>query len=56
MEVVGDGQALFYPSLRANAPNGVVGDPRRADPLRAERYLETWVDALVAFYAERVAA
>lgn len=50
----GDAQALFYPSLRDNAPNGVVGDPRRADPARAEAYLEAWVEELVAFYCERI--
>jgi len=53
-QVVGDGRSLFYPSLRSNAPNGVVGDPRRADPGRAEPYLEEWVDTLVGFYGERV--
>ncbi len=46
----GDAQALFYPSLRANAPNGTVGDPRGAAALRAERYLAAWVGLLVDTY------
>jgi creatinine amidohydrolase len=46
----GDAQELFYPSLRAHAPNGVVGDPRGADAARAEPYLEAWADALAAAY------
>ena len=46
----GDAQALFYPSLRANAPNGTVGDPRGAAATRAERYLETWVGLLATTY------
>ncbi|EAU64608.1 creatininase subfamily, putative [Stigmatella aurantiaca DW4/3-1] len=41
---------LFYPSLRVNAPNGTVGDPRPSAPERAERYLEVWVDVLVGAY------
>ncbi|MDC0714777.1 creatininase family protein [Stigmatella sp. ncwal1] len=47
--------ALFYPSLRANAPNGTVGDPRPSAPERAERYLEAWVDVLVHAYREALA-
>jgi creatinine amidohydrolase len=43
-------QALFYPDLRANAPDGVVGDPRGADAARGSRYLRTWVDVLLAAY------
>jgi creatinine amidohydrolase len=43
-----DAQALFYPDLRANAPDGTVGDPRPADAARGARYLETWTDELVA--------
>ena len=46
----GDAQALFYPSLRERAPEGVVGDPRRADAARAAAYLDAWADALVAAY------
>jgi creatinine amidohydrolase len=42
------GQSLFYPSLRANAPSGVVGDPRGWSAARAEPYLAAWVDELVA--------
>ncbi|WP_395821326.1 creatininase family protein [Archangium minus] len=42
--------ALFYPSLRENAPNGTVGDPRPSDPKRAEHYLEAWVDVLIDAY------
>jgi creatinine amidohydrolase len=41
---------LFYPSLRPNAPSGTVGDPRPADPTRAARYLDAWVDGLVSVY------
>ena len=54
--LVGDeaGQSLFYPSLRDHAPEGVVGDPTRADPIRAEAYLEEWVAELVRFYRSRV--
>jgi creatinine amidohydrolase len=43
-------QALFYPDLRANAPDGVVGDPRGADGARGMRYLRVWTDVLVAAY------
>jgi creatinine amidohydrolase len=50
IDVGGDPQALFYPSLRSHSPSGVVGDPRPADARRAERYLSAWVDALVAHY------
>jgi creatinine amidohydrolase len=49
-DVGADPQAVFYPSLRAHSPSGVVGDPRRASGARAERYLAAWVDALVAAY------
>ena len=41
-----DAQALFYPDVRRNAPDGVVGDPRGATALRGARYLDVWVDAL----------
>ena len=43
-----DAQALFYPDVRRNAPDGVVGDPRGATALRGARYLDVWVDALEA--------
>ncbi len=46
----GDPQDFFYPDLRAVAPSGVVGDPRRAAAPRAAAYLDVWVDALVAAY------
>jgi len=46
----GDPQSVFYPDLRAVAPSGVVGDPRRAAAPRAAAYLDVWVDALVAAY------
>ncbi|MFP2932169.1 creatininase family protein [Pyxidicoccus sp. 3LG] len=42
--------SLFYPSLRDNAPNGTVGDPRPSAPERAEHYLEAWVRVLVDAY------
>jgi creatinine amidohydrolase len=43
-----DAQALFYPDVRRNAPDGVVGDPRGATALRGARYLAVWVDVLEA--------
>ena len=45
---VQDAQALFYPDVRRNAPDGVVGDPRGATALRGARYLEVWVGELEA--------
>jgi creatinine amidohydrolase/Fe(II)-dependent formamide hydrolase-like protein len=45
-----DAQELFYPDLRANASDGVVGDPRRADAARGLRYLRAWTTLLVAAY------
>ena len=51
----GDTQELFYPSLRDKVPSGVLGDPRRAHPGRADGYLEVWADVLVAFYRARIA-
>jgi creatinine amidohydrolase len=45
-----DAQPLFYPDLRANAPAGVVGDPRRADAGRGLRYLRAWTRLLVDAY------
>jgi creatinine amidohydrolase len=45
-----DPQALFYPSLRPNAPSGTVGDPRPATPSHAARYLDAWVTLLVEAY------
>ena len=50
LDVPADAQQVFYPDLRRNAPNGVVGDARPADPRRAEAYLEAWVDVLVTAY------
>jgi creatinine amidohydrolase len=46
----GDPQAIFYPDLRANAPSGVVGDPRGARAERAAAYLDAWVDELVSAF------
>ena len=43
-----EAQDLFYPNLRDNAATGTVGDPRPADAARGARYLEAWVDELVA--------
>ena len=45
-----DAQPLFYPDLRINAPDGVVGDPRRADAARGLRYLRAWTRLLVDAY------
>ena len=50
LDVGSDAQAIFYPSLRAHSPTGVVGDPRSATAARAESYLAAWVDALVDWY------
>jgi creatinine amidohydrolase len=47
-----DAQALFYPSLRPNAPSGTVGDPRAADARRGARYLEVWTGQLIACFRE----
>jgi len=44
------GEDPFYPSLRPNAPEGVLGDPTRAARERGAAYLEAWVDALAADY------
>ncbi len=52
-EPVDDARALFYPSLRDHAPDGTVGDPTAASAARAERYLETWAELLVADYRAR---
>jgi len=43
-----DAQSLFYPDVRRNAPDGVVGDPRGATALRGARYLDAWVNVLEA--------
>jgi len=43
-------QHLFSPTLRANVPGGVVGDPRAADAARGVANLEAWVDELLRFY------
>jgi creatinine amidohydrolase len=45
-----DAQPLFYPDLRTNAPDGVVGDPRRADASRGLRYLRVWTRLLADAY------
>ncbi len=44
------GASLFYPSVRPNAPDGVLGDPTRADRAAGPGYLGAWVDALEAAY------
>ena len=46
----GEAQGLFYPSLRPNAPEGVLGDPSSALAVRGERYLDAWVDLLEQGY------
>ena len=46
----GEGQALFYPSLRPNTETGVLGDPSSASADRGERYLTAWLDLLEAAY------
>jgi len=50
IETGDDAQRVFYPNLRTQAASGVVGDPRPAAAARAARYLDVWVDALVAAY------
>jgi creatinine amidohydrolase len=45
-----DAQGLFYPSLRAQAPSGTVGDPRGADAARGLVYLDAWADLLLTAY------
>ena len=45
-----DPQRLFYPDLRANAPDGTVGDPRSADAVRGARYLRAWTGLLAEAY------
>jgi creatinine amidohydrolase len=45
-----EAQGLFYPSLRANAPKGVLGDPIAACADRGLDYLEAWLDLLEAAY------
>lgn len=47
----GEAQGLFYPSLRPNAETGVLGDPSAASASRGDRYLDAWVELLVAGYA-----
>ena len=48
----GEDQELFYPSLRPNAENGVLGDPSFASADRGERYLAAWLDLLEVAYRE----
>jgi creatinine amidohydrolase len=43
-------EEIFYPDLRAHAPDGTVGDPRVADASRAEPYLDAWSDAIADHY------
>ena len=50
VEPAPDTRALFYPSLRDHAANGVVGDPRGATAEHAGPYLEAWIDLLVEHY------
>ncbi len=47
------GASLFYPSVRPNAPLGVLGDPTRADRAAGPAYLDAWLDALEAAYREK---
>lgn len=52
----GEAQGLFYPSLRPNAPEGVLGDPSAARAERGPAYLAAWVDLLEAAYREAFGA
>ena len=45
-----EAQGFFYPSLRPNAPLGVVGDPSHASAERGLRYLDSWLDLLERAY------
>ena len=45
-----EGASLFTPGFRDSVPSGVVGDPRGASAVRGARYLELWIDRLVAGY------
>lgn len=45
-------EGLFDPDLRRRAPDGTVGDPRAAEPGRAEAYLAAWTALLVEAYRE----
>jgi creatinine amidohydrolase len=47
-----DTRGLFDPDLRRRAPDGTVGDPRAADPSRAEAYLDAWTGRLLEAYGE----
>jgi len=52
----GEAQSLFYPSLRANAERGVLGDPSLFSAERAPAYLEIWVDRLEAVFRSALTA
>ena len=52
----GDGQALFYPSLRPHSETGVLGDPTLASAERGKPYLDAWIDLLERAYCEAFAA
>jgi creatinine amidohydrolase len=47
-----DPQSLFYPRVRRTTSSGVIGDPRGAAAARGARYLEAWVDVLLAAYRD----
>lgn len=55
LDVPEPASALFYPSLRDNAPDGTVGDPRRARAASGRAYLDAWTDVLVAAYRAALA-
>ncbi|MEZ4280026.1 MAG: creatininase family protein [Myxococcota bacterium] len=44
------GASLFYPSVRPNAPQGVLGDPTGADRAAGRDYRDAWLDALELAY------
>ena len=46
----GEGQELFYPSLRPNEESGVLGDPSAAIASRGPRYFKAWLDLLETAY------
>jgi creatinine amidohydrolase len=52
VDATADAQSLFYPSVRNTTPSGTIGDPRGATSARGERYLEAWVELLVAAYRD----
>ena len=47
IDPLNDPRAVFDRGVDAVSPNGVIGDPRRADAERGERYWEHTVETVV---------